>query len=352
MTRRSNNQLLFRLWILGMSLAVFGSTNIVLAWNPGNNWRDSYAIGDQCYCDSSNYDHELDTKSARTPLGVRNVVTICNDIKSVLGEGPSSGRIPYNDIQCGHGPANNARDETGCPGRVDQGDAGCDQIGPRWNLEKVYGPWPENCSASRQLQHNTWYMFSMPCDAQLSGNGSVEKVLADDLGSAGIGVSWVIFELQDNGSYNQLGLNDQLIGGVGYWLFTIESGKTIDIQGEYPIETDVSLRAESGFGAWTMIGSPFRFPLKWSDVKVVDSSTGRVVSISSANSSAGSCGTNPVSSNCTVANVAHKWTEAGVYETLDLTSGSLDAFEGAWVRAAAGDMRLRMPVPAAENQAQ
>ena len=127
----------------------------VHAWEPRNGWKDSYAVGGQCYCDSSNYDHELDTKVARTPLGMKNVVTICNDLKRVLGEGASGGRIPYNDIQCGHGPANNAADETGCPGRVDRGEVGCQTKGPTWNLERVYGPWPETCTASRRVRART-----------------------------------------------------------------------------------------------------------------------------------------------------------------------------------------------------
>ena len=108
-------------------------------WNPNSGWEDSYAVDGVCYCNSSNYDHGLDNKTANTPIGRLNVMEICNDIRSVLGEGRRSGRIPYNDIQCGNGPANDAPDETGCPGRVDIGSAGCDDIGPRWDLDAVYG---------------------------------------------------------------------------------------------------------------------------------------------------------------------------------------------------------------------
>jgi len=108
-------------------------------WNPRPGWKDSYAVAGRCYCDSNGYDHNLDEKSAVTPIGRLNVVRICADIKARLGEGPGEGRIPYNDIQCGHGPANDAADEAGCPGRVDIGSRGCDIKGPRWDLEAVYG---------------------------------------------------------------------------------------------------------------------------------------------------------------------------------------------------------------------
>ncbi len=113
-----------------------------LAQNPQPNWKDSYSVGGKCYCDSSNFDHGLDKKTALTPIGELNVVVICADIKSAIGEGPTADRIPYNDIQCGNGPANDAADETECPGRVDMGSAGCNIIGPKWDLVSVYGPWP------------------------------------------------------------------------------------------------------------------------------------------------------------------------------------------------------------------
>lgn len=102
-------------------------------------WKDSYAVNGVCYCDSSNYDHNLDGKTAETPIGRLNVVQICEDIKAAIGSGSANGRIPYNDIQCGNGPANDAADEAGCPGRVDIGSAGCNVIGPKWDLEAVYG---------------------------------------------------------------------------------------------------------------------------------------------------------------------------------------------------------------------
>jgi hypothetical protein len=47
----------------------------------------------------------------------------------------AEGRVYYNDIQCGNGPANTSPDETTCPGRVDLGQgnlSGCAEKGPRW----------------------------------------------------------------------------------------------------------------------------------------------------------------------------------------------------------------------------
>jgi F5/8 type C domain len=127
---------------LSLALLAHGAAVQAQTWNPKPGWKDSYAVGGRCYCDSNGYDHNLDTKTASTPVGVKNVVTICEDIQRVLGSGPTSGRIPYNDIQCGNGPANDAPDEAGCPGRVDIGSAGCNMLGPKWDLAAVYGTSP------------------------------------------------------------------------------------------------------------------------------------------------------------------------------------------------------------------
>lgn len=111
-------------------------------WRPVAGWRDSYAVDGICYCDSTNYDHGIGEIMVSTPDGQRrSVVQICEDIKATFGTGRISDRIPYNTIACGHGPANNAPDEnlqSGCPGRVDRGAAGCFELGPAWPLDLLY----------------------------------------------------------------------------------------------------------------------------------------------------------------------------------------------------------------------
>ena len=68
-----------------------------------------------------------------------------------MGNGPGRAGNPiYNDVQCGNGPANSAGDEDydQCPGRVDRGAAGCSIIGPKWDLQSVYGNSPQPSSPS------------------------------------------------------------------------------------------------------------------------------------------------------------------------------------------------------------
>ncbi len=176
------------------ALMFVGSLNLAHAqqYNPKPGWKDSYAVGGKCYCDSNGYDHNLDTKTVLTPQGRKNVVEVCEAIARVLGTGATSGRIPYNDIQCGNGPANDAPDEAGCPGRVDIGPAGCNQIGPKWDLASVYG---SNPSGDGSLPRNGW-------KATASSN-SDEAALAFD-GTAS--TRWATGQTQRPGQYFQLDL--------------------------------------------------------------------------------------------------------------------------------------------------
>ncbi len=129
--------------LLLVFVVVFCQGSNVFAWEPRPGWKDSYSVDGMCYCDTTNFDHGIGTKTVLAPDGYhRSVQQICADIKMIYGVGPEKNRIPYNTIACGHGPANDAPDEhlqTGCPGRVDLGSDGCFEIGPEWPLVSLYG---------------------------------------------------------------------------------------------------------------------------------------------------------------------------------------------------------------------
>ncbi len=105
-------------------------------------WSDSYSVDGQCYCDTANFDHGLINMSANTPNGRKKITQICADLKRKFGTGKRTGRVYFNDIQCGHGPANDARDEKVCPGIPRRGGdytgPRCNEKGSSWNLDKLY----------------------------------------------------------------------------------------------------------------------------------------------------------------------------------------------------------------------
>ena len=124
--------LLLAVTLLGMTPQAF-SQQI----NPIPAWADSFSRDGVCYIRST-LDHGIGDTQVQTNQGLKTVREI--DAAQALGR-PS--RLPtdpiYNDVQCGNGPPNNGdEDPDACPGRVDQGAAGCDVIGPLWDLDRLF----------------------------------------------------------------------------------------------------------------------------------------------------------------------------------------------------------------------
>lgn len=124
--------------LIGIFFSIFSiSAFAEKVCTPKGNWGDSYAVKGECYC-ATTFDHGIGKVKVMTPDGLKTIKEICEK----LGKGPGKkGNPVYNDIQCGNGPPNDAGDEDPdcCPGRVDMGKKGCKIIGPKWNLERIYG---------------------------------------------------------------------------------------------------------------------------------------------------------------------------------------------------------------------
>lgn len=126
---------------MNVRIAIFVFLSLILApgssWSqniprtPRPGWKDSYSVGGKCYCDST-FDHNIGSVQVSTPQGSMTVRAAC-EIVNATAPGVNFADAVYNDIQCGNGPANDAGDEDYCPGRVDQGKAGCLTIGPKWD---------------------------------------------------------------------------------------------------------------------------------------------------------------------------------------------------------------------------
>ncbi len=176
-------------------------TQAAFAWTPYAAWRDSYAVDGICYCDSSNFDHGIGDVKVQTPDGYRRSVRqICADINHRFGQGAATGRTPYNTIACGNAPANDAPDEdlvTGCPGRVDIGEAGCFEIGPQWPLKRLYG------QRMRPLDRTLWKI-------SVSHNSSASSQMADGNGAT----RWTSDTKQSAGQWIEIDLGGQFLVNV------------------------------------------------------------------------------------------------------------------------------------------
>ena len=137
---RSNTVVLVALIIFAMNVTKAYAQNIPDPTQP-TGWSDSYSVNGQCYCDT-NFDHGLSSVTVETNDGRQTVPEICAAIRSTFGNGPQQGRLYFNTVQCGHGPVNNAADETACPGipRASGNFTGsrCSETGATWNLDQLF----------------------------------------------------------------------------------------------------------------------------------------------------------------------------------------------------------------------
>lgn len=208
-------------------------------WNPQHpSWTDSYKANGLCWCKTT-FDHDLDNinKVWFVINGVRrNIRDICDELKKhPQYRNYRNGDNPYNDIQCGNGPANTAPDEAGCPGRTDIGPGGCQQKGPRWAVAWLSGRPRFNGGGgggggSTAVQLRKRNAMNYAVDGNVGGaNG--QNVYLWSQNSGNVNQQWVEISRGNNFfSYKKKNTNYCLDGGNGgangqnVYLWTCNSG--------------------------------------------------------------------------------------------------------------------------------
>ncbi len=203
------------------------------------------------------------------------------------------------------------------------------------------------CAQSQSLIAGQWKLISMPCNA--GGANTVAEVFGDDLGMADFNLTWAVFERDEaNQQYVQL-MNgtDVLTEGEGYWVETLDVGRTVDVEGRFNPVIDTSLVSEATEGRLNMVGHPFDFKVCWADVQVVDG--GSPLTLAQADPAIGmtrACLMDPPDASCVMSRIAYKWNGAA-YQVFDGETlgaeGELESFDGLWVRAFKSGIALRVP---------
>ncbi|MCP4656061.1 MAG: hypothetical protein GY856_11665 [bacterium] len=201
------------------------------------------------------------------------------------------------------------------------------------------------CSTSNSLVADQWRMISLPCDT--GSNDTVQEVFGNDLESADYGMRWGIFERDELVQvYRMLELTDPLNEGVGYWITTLDPGQSITVDGAPNEVVDVPLVAAAD-GRQNLVGHPFDVDVCWADAQVVDGAS--VLTLHEADPVIGpmrACAMEPPDPSCVMSRVAYKWTGAA-YEVFDgetpAMQGTLEPFDGLWVKAFKPGVTLRIP---------
>ncbi|MEM1205479.1 MAG: hypothetical protein AAGN66_19775, partial [Acidobacteriota bacterium] len=213
----------------------------------------------------------------------------------------------------------------------------------------VSGERPASCEAcfrERPFAPGQWSLVSLPCD--VGADDTLEDVVGDDLPVADYGTTWAAFERDEAANtYRTLGLGDPMDSGRGYWLITLDSGRSLTVEGTQNTDRDLPLTAEPAEGVQNMVGHPFPFEVCWADVQVVDGAN--VLSLDGADPLVGltrACDLVPPDPSCVMSRVAHRWNGAA-YDAFDggtaSMQGSLEPFSGFWVRAFKPGIALRIP---------
>jgi len=192
------------------------------------------------------------------------------------------------------------------------------------------------------LVANQWQFTGLPLNV---GNANtVQNVFGDDLNPATYGDSWGLYDW-DAGTeqYIWLNLNDPLVEGKGYWLMTLDSGQSIDVEGiPNPVPLDIPLVGDPA-GRLNMVGYPYVTAGCWANAKVVVDGEDEPRSLDQADP-AGTCWTAP-DPNCVLSRIMYTWNGAAYQSHDGQTPGtgrSLSAFEGLWVNAFKDDIKLRL----------
>lgn len=193
------------------------------------------------------------------------------------------------------------------------------------------------CSANISLTANTWKMISLPCQVGLSTGSKVSNVFGDDFGAGSYGSTWIVYARDEaNNTYTPLTADSELEEGVGYWIYTTETGKTVDVEGQYSAQIDVPLTGAAG-GRWNMVGYPFEGTgtVNWADVRVIEEATGDIKTLAQVDPAI-------------MSRTMYKWGGSSYSPFNGLTpgaEGTLGAGEGLWVRVFQPGYALRIPKP-------
>lgn len=202
------------------------------------------------------------------------------------------------------------------------------------------------CDEVFNLTANQWDLITPPCDT--GQPNTVGDVFGDDLPIGGYNTTWTVYERDEaNDQYLQMALGDVLAPGRGYWIKTLNAGQSVTVEGSTNPVLTMPLVSEASNGRFNMMGHPFTFDVDWADVQVIDGAS--TLTLAQADPLIGpvrACDMVPPDPSCVMSRTGFKWT-GSAYESFDGITpgaeGTLNPFDGVWVKAFKSGISLRIP---------
>ena len=195
------------------------------------------------------------------------------------------------------------------------------------------------CSENFTLPVGQWKQIALACDTGDANTvADIFSLAAGDYDSR-----WVVYERDEtNQVYTKLALTDTLEEGQGYWVITLDAG-TATAEGATNLQLDVPLIADAVNGRQNLVGYPFTATMDWADIRIIDGAS--VLTLDQADPG-GVCQTISPGPTCIMSRIANKYNGAA-YEPFDGQTpgaeGTLEAFDGIWVKAFKAGIQLRFP---------
>ncbi|NNE05767.1 MAG: hypothetical protein HKN15_08605 [Xanthomonadales bacterium] len=189
------------------------------------------------------------------------------------------------------------------------------------------------CTETVNLVQNQWLMFSPACYLGISTGNTVADILGAGLD---YGVDVVILEYDAvSEAYVQLVESSEIVTGGGYFVYTNEAGRTLDIDGQFNGSPDMPLTGAgtpmSG-GRFNLIGHPYDFDVPWSEVQIVDGANVEALAAAVSDED--------------ISRTYYVWNGSSYDPFVDTTPGMVGTLTpgmGIWVEAYKPGIRLRVP---------
>ena len=213
-----------------------------------------------------------------------------------------------------------------------------------------------SCSASRVLVADQWESFALPCDPGV--NNQVQQVFSALVATGDYGVSWIVYRFDEASySYVQLALDDAIVPGYGYWIYTM-NGVTINLLGEFNTLAGRSLSSDINDGLQNFVGNYRNEVVSWPDVLIENGGTeANITAADPLNDSpppvAYECDMGPAGDDCLVSRHSYWWSGSN-YDTFSALvpgmEGEIPVADAVWVKAFKPGSALRLPAGVASPE--
>ncbi|MEH6584244.1 MAG: zinc-dependent metalloprotease family protein [Halioglobus sp.] len=218
--------------------------------------------------------------------------------------------------------------------------------GPRLHIEHRV------CDESITLAGGTWHLISLPCETSAN---TVSEIFTG-LSPLDYGTVWGVFSHNAvNNSYSLLAHTEAIAPNAGYWYINNAASYELNVAGTESRNTVIPLHADATIGAFNLIGHAGKESIPWDKVKIFDGDTEYSPLTADPDLGIGiglACDQlQEAGSQCLMSRKLYKRL-GGNYSTFDGISetiiGSIEPFEGAWVKVFKPGLTLHIPVTADE----